>query len=280
MLAPESEPEPGSEPAEAVDGLPEPSAEAPYGWMRDPDTGELRPKKTRGRRAKGDPEPRTPGVPPSLDQLKADTKARSSRDRAPAEDVAPQGPARKRGVFRTGPKEPPAPRQPDPLPPFRAGPIAKGVNSLYRKAGRIVRMWDPEVGRAIIACTLKEDGDEDGVTVGEAWEELARTNPRIRAFLLKLLATGAWSSLFAAHLPILLAVLLKDGIRERVPMMGLVEAFLVDDDGPGGRPSGLAEQLGGIGPEDVAQMMAFAQAAMGDMAAGMPRGMNDVRVEG
>lgn len=272
---------PEVEPADTPEELPEPTAEAPYGWMKDPATGELRPKKTRGRRRADDPEPRRPGVSPSLDDLKADAKGKGSKDKTPAEDVAPQAAQHKHGIFRTTPKDLAAPKAPEPLPPFRAGPIAKGVNVLYRKAGRIVKMWDPQVGWAIIACTQKEPGDDDGVTVGEAWEELARTNPRIRAFLLKMLATGAWSSLFAAHIPIVLAVMLKDGIRERVPFMGLIEAFLVDDDDQGAeRPSGLAESLGGVTAGDMAQMLHMAQAMMGDMAAQMPRGMNDVRAEG
>lgn len=266
------------EPAAApVDVPPEedpdaPSAEAPYGWTIDPVTQERRPKKTAGRRRKTDPPPVPVAGTPSLEELKA---ARPKDQAQPKEDVAPVH--EHRGVFTLkAPKV--APKAPEPAPPFRAGPIAKGMNKLYRKAGRIVKMWDPQIGWAIIACTHKDENDEDDITVGEAWEEVARTNPRIRAFLTKLLSGGAWSSLVAAHVPIVLAVLLKPGIRERVPLMGLVEAFITDGDGPG--PEGPFDQsdiVGGLTAADAAQLLHMAQTMMGGMTADMPRGMNDVR---
>lgn len=270
------------EPASApVDVPPEedpdaPSAEAPYGWTRDPVTGERRPKKTAGRRRKDAPaEPAPSTGTPSLEELKARAKDSGPK----AEDVAPSHQHQHRPVF-FGLKQPKATaaKAPEPAPPFRAGPIAKGMNKLYRRAGKIVKMWDPEVGDGIIRCTRKDEDDEDEITVGEAWEELARTNPRIRAFLTKLITGGAWSSLFAAHLPILIAILLKDGIRSRLPFVRLVDAFLVDEDDQGQEmPSDMAQMMGGVGPVDMAQMMEFAQSMMGRMADGMPRGMNDVR---
>ena len=64
------------------------------------------------------------------------------------------------------------------------------MNRLYARVGRIVRVMDPVIGQAIIETTSKEAESE--VTVGEAWEELARTNPRIRRVLLKLISGGAW----------------------------------------------------------------------------------------
>jgi hypothetical protein len=159
-------------------------------------------------------------------------------------------------------------------PPFRAGVISKGMNKLYAKAGRIVRVFDMEIGTAVIACTRAEDDDD--VTVGDAWEELARTNPRIRAFLMRLMVGGAWSALFTAHLPILMAIAMKDGIRQRIPFLGLAQTLLTDEPDDGGEavPSDLAQMMGGIGPEDMAQMMAVAQGLMGQMAAGVPRAPN------
>jgi hypothetical protein len=183
-----------------------------------------------------------------------------------SEDTAPGAPPKGRG--RRAPKSAPE------LPPFRAGVIAKGMNSLYRRAGRIIRIWDPDIGTAVIACTRALD--EDDSTVGDAWENLAKTNPRIRAFLLKLMAGGAWTQLVMAHVPIFMAIAMKDGIRERIPFMGLADALL-NDDGPeagedgGAVPSGLSQMMGGIGPEDMAQMMAMAQGLMGQMANGVPR---------
>lgn len=234
-----------------------PSDGAPFGWMTDPATGERRPKKRPGRRPKAARPPA--GKSPSMEELQA-LGALSEA----SEDTAPGAPPKGRG--RRAPK--PAPD----LPPFRAGVIAKGMNGLYRRAGRIIRIWDPDIGSAVIACTQAEDDDDS--TVGDAWENLAKTNPRIRAFLLKMLTGGAWTQLVMAHAPIFMAIAMKDGIRERIPFMGMADAFLTDDDetGAGGTvPSGMAQMMGGIGPEDMAQMMAMAQGLMGQMANGVPR---------
>jgi hypothetical protein len=263
-------------PAEDPDA---PSAEAPYGWTTDPVTGERRPKKTAGRRpkAKAESAPEPPRGTPSLEELKAQAKGRPKA----SEDIAPDS-GRDHGFSLKGLKSkastPKLKAASEPVPPFRAGPIAKGVNKIYKRAGKIVKVWDLDVGRAIIACTVKDEDDEDDVTVGEAWEELARTNPRIRAFLTKMITTGAWSTLFMAHMPILVAICLKDGIRARIPMLRLMDAFLVDDGDDGEEvPSEMAQMFGGINYQDVGQMMEAAQLMMMQMADRMPRGMNDVR---
>lgn len=243
-----------------------PTLEAPYGYTIDPESGERRPKKTAGRRPRNTPPPARPGVSPSLEELKA-TKAAAEAAPKPAkpkEDVAPAAPPKQRA--RRGPKMAAAP---EPKTPFRAGPIAKGVNRIYRQAGKIIKVWDPVVGEAVISCTKKEEDDD--VTVGDAWEELARVNPRVRAFLERIITGGAIGALIGAHMPIVLAILLKDSVRDRLPMGGLVGAFLDRDDDqeqPGG---GLGGLLGDIGPEDAAQMMAMAQNMMAGMMANLPR---------
>lgn len=238
---------------------------APHGWMTDTATGERRPKKRPGRRAKNAAPP--PGKTPSMDELQAlGGLSETSEDTAPG--AAPKGSRRRM-------------RAEAPVPPVRAGVIAKGVNKLYRKAGRIARLFDRDIGTAIIACTQAED--EDDVTVGDAWEDLAKTNPRIRAFLMRAIVGGAWSALVTAHLPILMAILMRDGIRERLPILGLAEAFLTDEPvGAGGEavPSDMAQMMGGIGPQDMAQMMAMAQGLMGQMAATVPRAPNTPRDPG
>ena len=53
----------------------------------------------------------------------------------------------------------------------------------------------------------------------------------MRAFLLKMLAGGAWSGIFAAHAPVLMALLMKDSIRRRIPFAGLAMAFVDDSRG-------------------------------------------------
>lgn len=234
---------------------------APYGYTRDRATGETRPKKSPGRGGAR--------KSPSLDELKASKEeAAAEQGQEPAADRAPAKPDR-----RTRKRSAAAERQAEPVPPYKQGVIAAGVNKLYRRAGKIVRVMDADIGTAIIETTRKVD--EDDVTVGEAWEELAKTNPRIRRFLMKAIAGGAWGQLVAAHAPIFMAVLMKDAVAKRIPFMRVAEAFLgPDEDGP----SEMSEALGGLQPEDAGQMMAMAQQLAAQMAAGMPRGAGGMRV--
>lgn len=206
----------------------EPDENAPYGYTIDTKTGERRPKKRAGR-------PRVTSVP-----VPQDAQDLRLEDELPAQGEDAE-PGKIRHVHRfANRREARAAKaavgrgEPEPVPTFRAGPIAKGINKLYRRAGRIAQIWDAEVGQAIIATTAKID--EDDTTVGEAWEEIARTNPRIRAFLLKLISGGAWGQLLMAHLPIALAIFMKDTIRERIPFANLAGAVLDTDEvqGDGG----------------------------------------------
>jgi hypothetical protein len=251
---------PGGPPVEPGES----SEEAPFGWMNDPVTGERRPRKRPGKRSKAAQPPA--GPQPTLDQLQ-------DLGRLPetAEDVAP-------GASKRRPRRSRTPKPAPELPPFRAGVIAKGVNRLYRRAGRVARLLNRDIGTAIIATTKAakpseddEDDQDDHLTVGEAWEAMAKTNPRIRMWLLRFIAGGAMSDLFEAHLPILLAVLMVDGIRQRLPLAGLAEAFLTDDDEDEDGTSPLAQMMGGINPQDMAQMMNMAQQFMGQAAASVPR---------
>jgi hypothetical protein len=230
------------------------AGEAPYGYTTDAD-GNRRPKKLPGR-------PRR--QQPTIEELKAEKDAKADSDpahRGPGEgDRAPA--ARRRGG-----RKPAAVPDPDkPKPPvvqFREGVIAKGINKLYRKGGKLVRVMDRDIGQALIDITRKDtldDGtpDPDDITVGEAWEEVARTNPRIRAFLMKLIAGGAWGQLFMCHAPILLAILMKDAIRKHIPFMKLLEAFLAEDTEDGEAPAD-GTAMEGLQMPDMAQMMQMAQ---------------------
>lgn len=272
----ETVPEAVPEVQEAPEGPPvdtdESSEEAPYGWMTDPVSGLRRPKKRPGKRSSKAQMPT--GPTPTL----ADLQELGSLPET-GEDVAPGAPRKRRGRGARASK--PAPE----LPPFRAGVISKGVNGLYRKAGRLARLMHYDIGTAIIATTHAQD--EDDLTVGEAWENVAKTNPRIRAFWLRVIAGGAIGDLALAHLPVLLAILMVDGIRQRIPVLKLAEAMLVDDDtgmggndmGTGGMPmpSGLAQMMGGITPQDMAQMMEVVQAQMSGVVQDMARPANSPR---
>lgn len=234
-----------------------PDADAPYGYTLDRTTGERRAKKLPGRpagsRARATSS-RDFGGSPSIEDLKKQAKDGGKKD----EDRAPGAARPRRGRSRApGGADKPEPE----TPPFRAGPIAKGVNKLYARAGKIVKVMDSDIGAAILSMTRKES--EDDVTVGEAWEEVAKTNPRIRRFLLKIIAGGAWGQLVMAHAPLFLAIIMKDSIKKHIPFMKLIEAMLSNEDD--GSPSDISKMMGGITPEDASQMMDLAQNLMGQM---------------
>lgn len=236
--------------------------EAPYGYLRDRSTGEVRPKKAAGR----------PRKSPSLDDLKsqreaeaADINERAGIDGEKPGDRAPSAGRKRRQKL---------PREEKPVPQFREGQISRGMNKLYRRLGKIVVIFDPLTGRALIEVTRKED--EDDVTVGEAWEELARTHPRIRYYLLKMMTGGVYGQLVWAHLPIFMALFMREGSKGRDMGSVLSAMFAPDDDedAPGG---GNPESAGSAGmtQEDMQTAMAFAQQMAQQMFGGrgiqMPR---------
>jgi hypothetical protein len=243
------------------------AAEAPYGYTK---TGA--PRKAPGR----------PRKPPSLDELKeaADPGPETENPETatePASDRAPdESPRRVRGGRKKAADAP--------APPYRAGVIATGVNRLYRRAGKIVRPMDHDIGTAIIesARNTAEPGEPDD-SVGAAWDELARTNPRVRKFLLKCIAGGAWGQLVMAHAPIAMAIIMKPAILRLIPFRAFIESLAEPDEdtaeGEGGLPGGMtaadAQQMAdlaaqqmtrmgmSISPETAAQMAAMAQGMMG-----------------
>lgn len=177
---------------------------------------------------------------------------RSAPDREPG-----KAKPRRRGRGRVS--EPEAKQE---VPPFKAGPIAKGMNRLYAKAGRIVKAFHPMLGEAIISTTRKESDDDE--TVGEVWEELARVNPVWRSRLLKICTGGLYGRLFMVHAPILLALLMIEPIQKRVPFANLAGALLSDDE-----PTGDA-----TAPMDMDAMLAMATEMMGPLLAQRAGAMN------
>jgi hypothetical protein len=253
---PEEAPERPYTPAEGLD------PEAPYGWTIDRKTGTRRPKKRAGRvKIHQENEPVEPIEP----------KPEREPDRVPGR-VRPE--TKRRGRPPRAPK--PAP---EPLPVFRAGPIAKSVNRLYLRAGKLVRAMDPDIGTAIISMTRKELDEEgkpieDDITVGEAWEEVARLNPRIRAMLMKLISGGAWSQLVMVHTPLLLALMMKESIARRLPLMNMLTSFLSDDEGEPAAAGSAGGLFTGLTQDDIAQAMAAFNQFMPGAASHMPPEMN------
>lgn len=224
-------------------------SEAPFGWTIDRETGERRPKRAGGR----------PRKSPPLEDLKASHDASAPQDgqERPQGDRAPGKPSR--GSRRL-------PADAEGFPQHRPGVITKGVNKLYRRAGKIVAAMDSDIGTAIIASTRNTAGEnEPDDSVGAAWDEVARTNPRIRRFLLRAIAGGAWGQLVMAHAPIIMAIIMKDGIRRHIPFMSLLEAMAEPDE-----TASPQEKAAALTPDDMNQMMGMASQMMKNMGMAMP----------
>lgn len=206
---------------------------APYGWTRDRESGQWRAKKTPGR-PKHVP-------PPGPDEVAAAAPI------PPREDAPPPP--------RTGRKRRSPPPTDESVPMPKGGVIARGVDRLYRRAGRMIRILDDELGLAVIECSRPDPDDADAPTAGQAWEALAKDNPRVRAWLLGLLKGGTWQDLIMVHAPIALALLTRDWVRRLIPGAVLeraAETMLVPDDEDATEDS--------LRPEDVEDMQRAAEA--------------------
>lgn len=237
----------------------EQAAAAPYGYKEDGT-----PKKAAGR----------PRRSPSVDELKAPGPAGLTGDPSRVDSGAGDG-----GAAVVPTPAPPADRAPDEgkrrphrrtsdvsretVPVSKPGLITSGVNRLYRRAGKIVRAMDADIGTAILesARNTAEAGEPDD-SVGAAWEELCKTNPRIRRFVMKCLAGGAWGQLVMAHAPIGMAILMKPAILRRVPFQTLITSMAEPDEDT---PAGEGGLPGGMTAADVDEMAGLAQAQMARM---------------
>lgn len=181
---------------------------APFGYTTDPVTKQRRPKLAPGR----------PRNQPTAEELAAKPPIEREGDRAPERPAGYKPPAADPVVV---------------VPMPRGGVIAKGVNKLYRRAGKMIRAVDDDIGEAFIYCTrvdLEVPEDERELTVGEAWEQLAKNNPRIRAFVLRIIAGGDWGDLAMAHAPIGVALFMKPWIQKFINPERLIESMTEADE--------------------------------------------------
>jgi hypothetical protein len=223
----------------AQQAAPSEDGEARWGYTVDRVTGERRPKKAPGR----------PRTPPSLDELKAQREEAQSSE-SPVEPPEDRAPTRLKGKrHKHGSAEPG--KADEPIPQHRPGVISKGMAKMYRRTGKIIKAMDRDIGVAVIECA------DD---CGEAWEELARVNPRVRRFALKLISGGAYGQLLMAHAPIFMAVIMKDGIRKHIPMMNLMQSMMEPDEDASDE-----EKANALTPQDLQQVMGLAQNLMGQM---------------
>lgn len=90
-----------------------------------------------------------------------------------------------------------APKVRKPTPPMPKGGIAQGIGNMYTGLGLGIGMVDPHCGMVIV---------ENAETCAEAWEELAKKNPKVRRALLMLLETSDVTKIVIAHAPIMMAL--------------------------------------------------------------------------
>lgn len=236
------------------------------------------PKKAAGR----------PRKSPSLDELKAaktEAEAASSPAAGPPADRAPD-PGRKGGRGK-------APGTSADVPQHRPGLITKGMNKRYRQLGKAVRALDKDIGQAFIEAARNtadppaEGQEPEDNSVGAAWDDVARTNPRIRKFCLMVIQGGAVGALVLAHAPIGVAVALKfvganPGFIGRL-ILSMAEPDEDTPEGEGGLPFGLTgddakqvmSQAGklfpGMVPEDITPaQLDEAMATLGQPQNGRP----------
>lgn len=87
-----------------------------------------------------------------------------------------------------------------PVPPMPArGKLAAGLQDIYVTIGMMLMAVDPVCAQAIINSAPE---------CAKSMEKLAKTNPAVRRVLLKMLETSAYGAVVAAHLPILMAVVM------------------------------------------------------------------------
>lgn len=218
--------------------VPDAAEEAPYGYTTDRKTGETRPKKAPGR----------PRIPLDAEQLADAPEVPRDTDRPPDET------ARRRRK-----KSPAADFKAPPMP--ASGSLARRINRIYRKAGKFIRALDAELGQAFIESATAEpvpEGEEPDLTVGEAWENLCRTNPRIRARVLRLIEGGAWGELLLAHAPIGVALVMKPAILRFLPLGKLAASYFEPDEDslPGDLTPDDLEQLRGLADDNAADIAA------------------------
>jgi hypothetical protein len=85
------------------------------------------------------------------------------------------------------------------VPQLPKGAVRDAVSQLHVFAG----MGLSAAGKVETGGALIKEAD----TIGEAWEDLAKTNPAVRRAMLALMTTSAWGGLAVAYMPVAMAVM-------------------------------------------------------------------------
>lgn len=103
-----------------------------------------------------------------------------------------------------------------PTPPMPRKGLAGPLTNMYTGLGMTVSMIDKQCGMAIV---------ESAEDCAQAWEDLAKTNPKVRRALLMLLETSDVTKIVIAHAPIMMAVMVHHMPLVREQQMRLIEVF-------------------------------------------------------
>lgn len=120
-----------------------------------------------------------------------------------------------RSMFGKKPKEKKA-KVRKPTPPMPRSGLAGPLTNMYTGLGLSLSMVDQQCGRAIV---------ESAEDCAQAWEELARRNPKVRRALLMLLETSDVTKIIVAHAPIMMAVASHHVPFVREQQLKVVEMF-------------------------------------------------------
>lgn len=154
-----------------------------------------------------EPEPEKPLTAAERVKARFGAGARSGAGRAANEpsisDAAPR-PSRKEKGRKPAPPKP------------REGQLVKPLTDMYTSVGLMLAPFDQACSVAFI---------DNAENCARAMEKLARENESVRRVINAMMSTSAWGGVIAAHLPILLMVMMHHGpkeIQDRVAPMAMM----------------------------------------------------------
>lgn len=107
-------------------------------------------------------------------------------------------------------EKPPEDEKAPPLPPYRPTPLKGKLVQFYGVIGISIFAFDKPCGAGIL---------QNADPMAESLDKLARESPAVKRVLETLVKTGAWGTVLAAHMPILMTVGMHhgtDSVRELI----------------------------------------------------------------
>lgn len=107
-------------------------------------------------------------------------------------------------------------KKPTPAPPYRQGALVEPLSKLYGMVAIGLMPVAPRTAMTILSeqtVTDVESGQTETLLnaeiIARAWDEWAKTSPAVRRLLYPLVNVGAGAKVFAAHLPLILALIVE-----------------------------------------------------------------------